>query len=108
METFKHLEKAIERALIDLGKGPDSGPSQAPYFARSSTAPGVAATAKELLRSLATDPSGIGNPRITASSLAETLNNQEHMLKMSPEQLEVLLWILQNVLRQYTRPQNNG
>lgn len=108
MDAFKHLEKAVERALVDLGKAPDGSPSQAPYSTRTSPVPGVVATATELLRSLATHSPAVENPRKSASLLSEAPDNQECTFKMSPDQLGAVLWFLQNALRQYRRSQNNG
>ncbi|XP_042310435.1 C2 calcium-dependent domain-containing protein 6 isoform X3 [Sceloporus undulatus] len=101
MEAFKHLEKAIERALLDLGRIPDSSSLQG----RPNTAPTAAALmSSDSSRSFT---SLIGAPRNQAGSITEMLYNQEQILKMTPEQLEIVLRILQNILRQNTRPQNN-
>ncbi|XP_061463969.1 cation channel sperm-associated targeting subunit tau isoform X3 [Rhineura floridana] len=102
IEAFKHLEKAIERALLDLGRVAEGSSSQG----RPNTAPNAAAlVSKESSRSFL---SAVETPRNQAGSISEMLNNQEQILKMTPEQLEVVLKILQKILKQNTRPQNNG
>nr|XP_060639231.1 uncharacterized protein LOC132779560 [Anolis sagrei ordinatus] len=101
IEAYKHLEKAIERALVDLGRIPDSSSLQG----RPSTAPvAVALAPRDSSRSFT---NLIETPRNQAGSISEMLHNQEQILKMTPEQLEIVLKILQKVLSQNTRPPDN-
>ncbi|XP_033025566.1 C2 calcium-dependent domain-containing protein 6 [Lacerta agilis] len=102
MEAYRHLEKAVERALLDLGRVPEGSSSQGrPTPAPSSTT----LLTKDSPRSYL---SAVETPRNQAGSITEMLNNQEQILKMTPEQLEVVLRIIQNILRQNARPPNNG
>nr|XP_034993144.1 C2 calcium-dependent domain-containing protein 6 isoform X3 [Zootoca vivipara] len=102
MEAYRHLEKAVERALLDLGRVPEGSSSQGrPTPAPSSTT----LITKDSPRSY---HSAVETPRNQAGSITEMLNNQEQILKMTPEQLEVVLRIIQNILRQNARPPNNG
>ncbi|XP_039210166.1 C2 calcium-dependent domain-containing protein 6 isoform X2 [Crotalus tigris] len=102
LEAYKHLEKAIERALVDL-QGVDEGSCSQ---ARSNSAPNVAGLmSKDALRPF---PSAPETPRNQAGMIFDMLNNQDQILKMTPEQLEVVLKILHKILRQNSRPPNNG
>ncbi|XP_058043081.1 cation channel sperm-associated targeting subunit tau-like [Ahaetulla prasina] len=102
LEAYKHLEKAIERALVDLQGVEEGSCSQA----RSNSAPNVAGlVSKDALRSF---PSAPETPRNQAGMIFDMLNNQDQILKMTPEQLEVVLKILHKILRQNSRPPNNG
>lgn len=102
MEAYKHLEKAIERALVDLQGVEEGSCSQA----RSNSAPNVAGlVSKDALRPF---PSAPETPRNQAGMIFDMLNNQDQILKMTPEQLEVVLKILHKILRQNSRPPNNG
>ncbi|KAJ7345461.1 hypothetical protein JRQ81_001411 [Phrynocephalus forsythii] len=95
-DSFRHLEKAVERALLDLGQVPESSSLQGrPY-----TAPGAEGfLSKEVSRSFS---SVFETPRNQAGSIPEMFHSQEQTLKMSPEQLEVVLKILQKVLKENT------
>ncbi|XP_053143492.1 cation channel sperm-associated targeting subunit tau isoform X3 [Hemicordylus capensis] len=108
VETFKHLEKAIERALLDLGRAPEGGLSQASHSARPYTSPSSAFLVKETSRPLSTNSSAFENPRNPTFSILEMLNNEDQILKMTPDQLEVVLRILQKILHQNTKSPNNG
>ncbi|XP_063174057.1 cation channel sperm-associated targeting subunit tau-like [Candoia aspera] len=102
LEAYKHLEKAIERALLDLQGVEEGSCSQG----RSISAPNVAALmSKDALRSF---PSALETPRNQAGTISDMLNNQDQILKMTPEQLEVVLKVLHKILRQNSRPPNNG
>ncbi|KAG8124753.1 hypothetical protein E2320_020000 [Naja naja] len=102
LEAYKHLEKAIERALVDLQGVEEGSCSQA----RSNSAPNVAGLmSKDALRPF---PSAPETPRNQAGMIFDMLNNQDQILKMTPEQLEVVLKILHKILRQNSRPPNNG
>ncbi|XP_072834912.2 uncharacterized protein LOC110089031 isoform X3 [Pogona vitticeps] len=98
-DSFKHLEKAVERALFDLGRVPESSSLQG----RPNTAPGAdALISKNASRSFS---SVFETPRNQAGSISEMFHNQEQTLKMTPEQLEVVLRILQKVLKHNTLSQ---
>ncbi|XP_062817849.1 cation channel sperm-associated targeting subunit tau isoform X3 [Anolis carolinensis] len=100
IEAYKHLEKAIERALIDLGRIPDGSSLQG----RPNTSPvAVAPASRDSSRSFT---NLIETPKNQAGSISEMLHNQE-ILKMTPDQLEIVLKILQKVLSQNTRPPDN-
>ncbi|XP_070588118.1 cation channel sperm-associated targeting subunit tau [Erythrolamprus reginae] len=102
LEAYKHLEKAIERALVDLQGVEEGSCSQA----RSNSAPNVAGlVSKDALRPF---PSAPETPRNQAGTIFDMLNNQDQILKMTPEQLEVVLKTLHKILRQNSRPPNNG
>ncbi|KAJ6665281.1 hypothetical protein lerEdw1_004330 [Lerista edwardsae] len=107
VESFKHLEKAIERALHDLGRAPAGSPSQTSYSSRPHTSPSGALTSKESARSFSTNNSAAGNPRNLPSSVSKMLENQEHISKMAPEELAEVLRTLQRILQQNTRSQSN-
>ncbi|XP_062971955.1 cation channel sperm-associated targeting subunit tau [Elgaria multicarinata webbii] len=98
VEAFKHLEKAIERALIDLGGVSESSSSHG----RPSTVPSaVALASKDSSRPFS---SAVETPKNQAGLISEMLNNQERILKMTPEQLAIVLRVLQKVLKQNTSP----
>ncbi|XP_026552566.1 C2 calcium-dependent domain-containing protein 6 [Pseudonaja textilis] len=102
LEAYKHLEKAIERALVDLQGVEEGSCSQA----RSNSAPNVAGlVSKDAPRPF---PSALETPRNQAGMIFDMLNNQDQILKMTPEQLEVVLKILHKILRQNSKPPNNG
>lgn len=104
MESFKHLEKAIERALHDLGRAPGGSPSQTSYSSRPHTSPSAALTSKESARSFSAN-SAAGNPRNLPSSVSMMLENQEQISKMAPEELAEVLRTLQRILQQNSRSQ---
>ncbi|KAM6463240.1 cation channel sperm-associated targeting subunit tau isoform 3-T3 [Liasis olivaceus] len=102
LEAYKHLEKAIERALLDLQGVEEGSCSQG----KSISAPNVAGLmSKDALRSF---PSALETPRNQAGTISDMLNNQDQIFKMTPEQLEVVLKVLHKILRQNSRPPNNG
>ncbi|XP_074857782.1 uncharacterized protein LOC142017062 [Carettochelys insculpta] len=115
MEIFRHLEKAVERALCDLGEVPEVILYQPLHSARSHTAPSICSPTKETHRvqpgssyttSLA--PSAGDDPGNATNSKFDILDSQEQHVKLASEKWAVVCKIIQRILQQNLRSQKDG
>ncbi|XP_044887682.1 C2 calcium-dependent domain-containing protein 6 isoform X2 [Mauremys mutica] len=115
MEMFRHLEKAVERALYDLGEVPEVSMYQPLHSARQHTAPSICSQTKETCRvqpassyTTLPDPSVVDDPGNAISSKFESLDSQEQQVEMTSEKWAVVCKIVQRILHQNLRPQKDG
>lgn len=115
MEMFRHLEKAVERALYDLGEIPEVSMYQPLHSARPHTAPPICSQSKETCRvqpgssyTTLLDPSVDDDPGNASSSKFDILDSQEQQVEMTAEKWAVVCQIVQRILHQNLRPQKDG
>ncbi|CAM5147758.1 unnamed protein product [Eretmochelys imbricata] len=115
MEMFRHLEKAVERALYDLGEVPEVSMYQPLHSARPHTAPSICSQTKETCRvqpgssyTTLLDPSVDDDPGNATSSKFDILDSQEQQVEMTAEKWAVICKIIQRILHQNLRPQKDG
>ncbi|XP_075790000.1 cation channel sperm-associated targeting subunit tau isoform X2 [Pelodiscus sinensis] len=116
MEMFRHLEKAVERALCDLGKVPEVSMSQ-PLLsaARPHTAPIICSPTKETHRvqpassyTTSLDSSDTDDPGNATSSESDILESQAQQVEKASEKWAEFCKIVQRILHQNLRPQKDG
>nr|XP_042707663.1 C2 calcium-dependent domain-containing protein 6 isoform X2 [Chrysemys picta bellii] len=115
MEMFRHLEKAVERALCDLGEVPEVSRYQPLHSARPHTAPSICSQTKESCRvqpassyTTLLDPSVVDDPGNATSSKFDILDSQEQQVEMTSEKWAAVCKIVQRILHQNLRPQKDG
>ncbi|KAM9123072.1 cation channel sperm-associated targeting subunit tau [Pangshura tecta] len=115
MEMFRHLEKAVERALCDLGEVPEVSVYQPLHSARHHTAPSICSQTKDTCRvqpassyTILLDPSVVDDPGNAISSKFDSLDSQEQQVEMTSEKWAVVCKIVQRILHQNLRPQKDG
>ncbi|XP_025052487.1 C2 calcium-dependent domain-containing protein 6 isoform X3 [Alligator sinensis] len=115
VELFKHLEKAVKRALRDLGKAPEDSTCQPLHSVRPHTAPDICNPTEETskaqpARSCASSLDSFVDEDTghTTSSESENLDSPVEQVEITPEKWEVVCKVLQKILQQNWKPKKDS
>lgn len=115
VELFKHLEKAVKRALRDLGKAPEDSTCQPLHSVRPHTAPDICNPTEETSKAQPARSSASSLDSFvdedtghTTSSESENLDSPVEQVEITPEKWEVVCKILQKILQQNWKPKKDS